>query len=120
MARLTFVSRARVVRAVPATIHRNTSTARGPAGGRPLPRPRVVGPAVGGQPQADGVGDGLGNIESGRIGHPRGDPLVVIRVVRTHYPGPVPARTTPTPPNPSRTTTPIPGPEPPFLVRKAQ
>ena len=66
-----------------------------PAGGRPGPRTRVVRPAVGGQPQADGVGDGLGNIESGRIGHPRGDPLVVIHVVRTHYPGPVPARTTP-------------------------
>ena len=46
-----------------------------PTGGRPLPRPRVMGPAVGGQPQADGAGDGLGNIQSGRIGHPRGDPL---------------------------------------------
>ena len=79
-----------------------------------------VRPAVGGQPQADGVGDGLGNVQSGRIRHPRGEPLVADSLVRTHYPGPVPARTTPTPPNPSRTTTPIPSPEPPFLARKAQ
>ena len=89
-----------------------------PAGGRPLPGPRVVRPAVGRQPQADGVGDGLGNIASGRIRHPRGDPLVAVSVVRTHYPGPVPARTTPTPPNPSRTTAPIPAPEP--STRKAR
>ena len=86
-----------MVRAVPATIHLSRSTALGPAGGRPGPRPRVVRPAVGGQPQADGVGDGLGNIRSGRIGHPRGDPLVVIRVVRTHYPGRSP-RAPPPPP----------------------
>ena len=45
-----------------------------PAGGRPLPGPHVMGPAVGGQPQADGVGDGLGNIESGRIGQHAGTP----------------------------------------------
>ena len=50
----------------------------------------------------------------------RGDPLVVIRVVRTHYPGPVPARTTPTPPNPSRTTAPILASRGALLVRKAQ
>ena len=46
----------------------------GPAGGRPLPGPHVMGPAVGGQPQADGVGDGLGNVESGRIGQHAGTP----------------------------------------------
>ena len=62
------MSRAGVVRAVPDTIHRSRSTARGPAGGGPLPGPSVMGPAVRGQPQADGVGDGLGNVESGRIG----------------------------------------------------
>ena len=71
-------------------------------------------PAVDRQPQADGVGDGLGNIASGRIGHPRGDPLVVIHVVRTHYPGPAPARTTPTPrpipPAPPRRSPPVGGP----------
>ena len=109
MARLTFESRARVVRAVPATIHLSRSTARArqvAALGQGL---APVRPAVGGQPQADGVGDGLGNVESGRIGHPRGDPLVVIRVVRTHYPGPVPARTTPRPilPAPPRRSPPL-------------
>ena len=92
-----------------------------PAGGRPLPGPHVMGPAVGGQPQADGVGDGLGNVESGRIGHPRGDPLVVTSIgqntlsrtgPRAHHPHPPP-------PNPSRTTAPIPGSGPPVLVRKA-
>ena len=79
-----------------------------------------MSPAVSRQPQADGVGDGLGNIASGRIRHPRGDPLVAVSVVRTHYPGPVPARTTPTPPNPSRTTTPTPASPGALLVRKAQ
>ena len=68
-----------------------------------------MGPAVGGQPQADGAGDGLGNIASGRIGHPRGDPLVVTSIgqntlsrtgPRAHHPRP--------PPDPSRTTAPIP------------
>ena len=63
-----------------------------------------MGPAVGRQPQADGVGDGLGNVESGRIGHPRGDPLVVTSIgqntlsrtgPRAHHPHPPPAQSLP-------------------------